>query len=137
MSTAFLLGSDAPPCLSLTEVMCDFRAYGKFYSQDVKTLCSSECPLECEQQTFSVQVSSLTYPTQAYYEYLKKQPSVVEKFGVNASEITYDEMKNSILRFSVFYETLSYIKIEETAKVQIFDVISGIGGTMGLFMVKI
>jgi hypothetical protein len=72
----------------------------------------------------------LAYPAHPYYDYLMQQPSVVSKFGLNKSEITYDKMRNSILRLNIYYEALSYSKVEEAIKVQLFDVISGIGGTM-------
>jgi hypothetical protein len=133
MTPAFILGSTVKPCLTFSEILCDFNEYAKFYAQDVKKLCSDECPLECEQQTFTHQVSSLAYPTHPYYNYLMQQPDVVSKFGLNASEITYDKMRNSILRLNIYYETLSFTKIEETIKVQLFDLISGIGGIMVTF----
>ncbi len=133
MTVPYIFGSTAKPCLSFTEISCGFQAYAKFFSQDVKKVCSDECPLECEHQTFDYQISSLSYPSQAYYKYLMQQPDIVNRFGLNASQITYEKMKNSILRLNIYYETLSYTKIEEAIKVQLFDMISGIGGTLVTF----
>ena len=133
MTTAFILGSTVKPCLTYSEINCSFFEYAKFFDQDVKKLCSDDCPLECEQQIFSYQTGSLAYPTHPYYNYLMQQPDVVSKFGLNASEITYDKMRNSILRLNIYYETLSFTKIEETIKVQLFDLISDIGGLMVTF----
>jgi hypothetical protein len=95
----------------------------------VKKKCA-ECPLECEQQTFSYQTYSLAFPSHGYYSYLLQQPDVVAKFNQSASNITYDLMKNSILRLNIYYESLSYTQIEETEKTQLLDLIGGIGGTL-------
>jgi hypothetical protein len=124
------VGKEAKPCLTFSEIMCGFKAYVQFISENFRERCSRECPLECERQTFSYETRFLAYPSHGYYNYLMQQPDVVSKFGMNASEITYEKMRNSILRMNIFYDSLSYTKVQETIKVQIFDVVSGIGGTL-------
>jgi hypothetical protein len=126
---ALILGSAAPPCLTFTQVFCNFNHFGPFFLQDVKKTCA-ECPLECEQQTFSYQTSSLDFPSHGYYNFLLQQPDVVAKFNQSAANITYDLVKSSILRLNIYYESLSYTQIEETEKFELFDLIGGIGGTL-------
>ncbi len=67
--------------------MCDFTSYSIFFREYVKQMCDVECPLECEKQEFEYQISSLSYPSHGYFNYLLEQPDVVSKFGQNASEI--------------------------------------------------
>lgn len=48
--------------------------------------------------------------------------------------MTLEELRSNLLYISVFYSELSYRKFYEVQKVDIIDLISNIGGTLGLFL---
>ncbi len=96
-------------CYKSDDVKCLIRAYERF-KQDgnsyVHDKCVSSCPLECNSTSF--QMSS------------------------SFSQITLNAA--STVRVNIFYESLSYIEISETEAKSAIDLISEIGGIMGLFL---
>lgn len=52
----------------------------------------------------------------------------------NRTNVTLEELRSNLLCISVFYSDLSYRKFYEIQKVDIIDLISNIGGTLGLFL---
>ena len=48
--------------------------------------------------------------------------------------LTYDLIKQSVLSLNVYYDQLSYTQISKDAKLEIVDLVSGIGGLLGLFL---
>lgn len=125
--------SDLRACLDLDDFNCIGKNFAYFFSQNVKTVCSSECPLECDSISYAVSVSYSNYPTMAYTNYLKNNSLFRSKFSKDAN-ITYDMLKRNILAVNIFYESLSYKHILELVKTEFVDLISNIGGTLGLFL---
>ncbi len=67
------------------------------------------------------------------------------RYGVDAVEdvpvakfqnetLTYDLLKQSVLSLNVYFDQLSYTQISREAKLEIVDLVSGIGGLLGLFL---
>ena len=125
---------NATACLTYPQVLCDRMAYGSFFSQDVNALCSAECPLECDSVEYSISTSFAEYPSSAYAEVLKKNKIVQRFFNYDQSAITYDALKRRIASFNVYYDELSYIRYIELEKTNLVELISSIGGTLGLFL---
>lgn len=48
--------------------------------------------------------------------------------------MTYDNVKQSMVSLNINYADMSYVYIEQSAKMEIIDLISGIGGVLGLFL---
>ena len=76
-------------------------------SENSFKICESKCPLEC---------NSIQYNPVFYHGML--------------DQIT----KNNSLVLNIFYDSLSYTTIQEIAKMESTDLISNIGGTLGLFL---
>jgi hypothetical protein len=104
--------------------------FTNFIKKDIKAVCSSDCPLECETRTFGLTLSSAAYPTLDYATTLAQNPLVVSKFP-NSTVITQDVLRKNILAVSIFYEELNYVKYEQSKKTSIIDLIAGFGGQFG------
>jgi hypothetical protein len=48
--------------------------------------------------------------------------------------VTFEDIKKGLVNVKIFYEGLYYTEISETESQTVFDLISSIGGTMGLFI---
>ena len=90
-------------CNSRTQLACDAGLYQKFYSYDVSKSCA-ECPLECDQINYGLSLSSSSYPSQAYYKYLLKNPVILNNFDNNISAVTFETLKRKILGINVYYD---------------------------------
>lgn len=96
--------------------------------------CGQECPLECESTTYRLTTSQAEYPSRAYANALVENSRVREKYAKNASQLNYELLKRSMVQISVFYKDLGYEQYEEFAKTELIDLVSNIGGTLGLFL---
>lgn len=124
-------------CTNITEIACDFRFFLGFYSERVKKECAPRCPLECDSQHFRLTVSSSLFPTKAYASQLANSTRVVDASRLaakNLSELSYDELKHYFLGVNVYYADMQYVTISEVEKTSFIDLVSGVGGTLGLFL---
>ena len=97
----------------------------------VRDYCLARCPLECFQQVLDCYTSSGKYPaSQRYADSI--YPNLVAEHA-NETDYTHFFTQN-IVQFSVFYKSLSYILIEEEARLTIVNIIGEIGGHLHLFL---
>jgi len=75
------------PCLNLTQYDCIQRVSSTF-EQDK---CTSECPLECDSVKYEYSLSSMSFPSQSFYDKFKSDvnyfSSLESSYGVNLSTI--------------------------------------------------
>lgn len=55
-------------------------------------------------------------------------------FGGDDSVITDEELKHSLVQFNVYYNEMSFHRYSESEKTSMVDLVSSIGGTLGLFL---
>jgi hypothetical protein len=78
--------------------------------------CKARCPLECKITQFQI------------------TPSFSAFSFDNRLDNSVIPNKMSLVKFHIFYESLTYTVITELQKVDPFVLISSIGGTFGLFL---
>ena len=89
---------------------------------DLYQECKSKCPVQCDSLEYNYFISQTNLPNS-----LDKDTS-----EFNSSKI--DSYKNSHLSLNIYYNSFYYTVIEEVVKIDIIDLVSGIGGTIGLFI---
>lgn len=123
---------------------------------DIRNLCNKFCPDECDSLTYIKTVSSAFYPSFYYSNVLKLQPNLLEKFNpVNkflphnikvdqtksSEELnknygkkrgfekipTNQEIRESVLMISVYYDDLKYLFVSESPAITI-DTLMGVIG---------
>ena len=80
--------------------------------------CLAKCPLECD---------SINYKFTTNYA-----GTLPDQFNL-IYNITTEE-SNKIVYLSLYYSSLDYSLVKQIAKTQMFDLISNVGGTLGLFI---
>ena len=116
---------DATPCVSRRQVDCVDRQYGLFKSSEIDEECLSQCPLECESIDYDLTISSAAYPTRNYFEFNKDYFNGTRDF---------EELRSSLYKINIFYPNLGYVELEELPQTSVIDLLSNIGGTMGLYI---
>lgn len=107
---------------------------------NVKSICNVECPLECDSVKYNSIMSHADYPSRVYASLLANNTKIIERYSSssnarnNLSNVTYEFLKEHMLELSVFYGELGYEKYEESPKMGPVDIVSSIGGTLGLFL---
>jgi hypothetical protein len=132
--TKYPMFDQAKACLNLTQLNCTNyieTGFANGYSQR----CLDKCPLECESVTYDYSVSTLDFPSREFYETSINDRTFYKilsnTFGTN---VTYDLYKENFLSLNVFLSSNKYTQIIEIPKISTIDLISGIGGSIGIFL---
>jgi hypothetical protein len=95
------------------------------------------CPPECELTSYDTHSSFSTYPNSENYENLIKVfPIIVDNYrneNVSIDQIDYDRLKLSVSCAYIYFSDLKYVYIEQSPTRLLVDLLSSLGGTLGLF----
>ncbi|RNA43267.1 amiloride-sensitive sodium channel subunit beta [Brachionus plicatilis] len=120
-----------PVCISNLEIYCLSQSYTEFYAKlNIRKKCENDCPLECERTEYDFGVSLTDYPTNL------RAKSIVDLLNSKNVSKNYslDFVKENSLKFNIIYDSLEYVEIQELKKTEIVDLVSSIGGLLGLFI---
>ena len=120
------------PCVNYTDVGCDFYQFLDFFKHDIQETCGADCPVECNSEMLTFSTSFLEYPSEAYGNLLMNLKAIKSKFPNNS--VTFEKLKQSTLALNVYYDNLKFTVIEESPAMDLITLISGMGGTLGLFI---
>ena len=111
------------PCISADQTIKGKEFFYKEYIERYQdSYCKPKCPLGCDSVNYNSFISHGSFPTPFY---------------MNSRVLNYSDaetFKKSIVSLNIYYDSFSYTIIKELAKMDIYDLISGIGGTLGLFI---
>jgi len=90
--------------------------------------CQSYCPLECD---------SISYQISSHFEPLPTSGRISQKrkkeYGLGRFE-TYEEVNKNYICLFVYYKELKYTLISQEPKTVTFNLVSSVGGILGLFL---
>ena len=123
---------ETSPCLNLTQIDCLFKSITELNIFS----CQLECPLECDSVTYNLQLSSLAYPSLEYYNLFKNDTLAAQYFSHNfgtdiSSYVLFREYFYSI---NIYYPSLKYTYISESPQTTVYDLLSSLGGSLGMFL---
>lgn len=119
--------------LNYTIIECIINVYNNLVNGRINDVCVPVCPLECDSISYETSTSFSKFPKQLYANELKTHPKIKSKFPPG-HQITYDDLSKSMIAFNVFYNDLRYTKISQIPKTVMVDLISDMGGILGLFI---
>ena len=94
--------------------------------------CAHLCPSECESTDFEISLQSLQfYPELFKNIYGSLISNSSKSFNLNQEEAS---ILNRSFIVRVYYESLKYTETSQVSKTTVPDIISIVGGTMGLFL---
>ena len=85
--------------------------------------------------TYELSLSSLEYPDEITYEQDFNNHDLRD-FYLNkfSRTLTYELFKSNVAYVTVYYPTLQYTHISESPKTEIIDLLTQIGGALGMFV---
>ena len=105
----------------------DFRR--KFSQTIFNEECHKYCPEECDSVSYLVSVSNMNFPLTGDISERDQKT-----WFRNFQHKTYEEVHKSFFAIDVFYEDLKYTVISQKEKILLSDLISNIGGIIGVFL---
>ncbi len=105
------------------------------FTENLTALNYCDCPLDCKIVDYKYTTSMARFPTLSYFDQkLKNNPVIKSNFINKSNELTFENLRQSVCRIVLFYERLQDVLITESPKIQIVNLISNIGGVIGLFL---
>jgi hypothetical protein len=114
------------PCVNSSQKACLNRVYEN-KTRLIQEKCENECPLECDYTSYDWSMSSLVYPSVPYFNSIRKNSKFYSNF-------TFAEYKESHSMINIFFESVEYTEIVETPMISFLDLISNLGGVLGIFL---
>jgi hypothetical protein len=97
-------------------------------NSNINELCLSRyCPLQCNSLTYDININFATINGKGNVNQGKTSNNFA---GFN----TYENMSKTFFGMRVYYNDLKYTLIDQHPKIATFDLISSVGGTLGLFL---
>jgi acid-sensing ion channel, other len=112
---------------------CANNANIEFLKKNLNDLCLNDCPTECDSIEFSIDVMTSKFPSQAYALQLMNNSKIISNYP-SGYNITLDDLRESMVQFNVYYTDFEYTKISQIPKQQFTDIVSNLGGLLGLFI---
>ena len=97
-----------------------------FQNSNVIKICSQYCPLECDSISYSISTNSEQFPFTGSFSNLTSFE--YQKF------LSYEEVQKYYVSIRAYFPELKYTLINQQPKVEVFDLVSSVGGTLGLFL---
>ena len=113
-------------CNSATDAFCFNILINNF--GDNNKYCNDECPFECNSIGFEITTNYGLYPTNKYADMLTK--NLYNKGIV----VNNTDVAKSFAKFNVYYNSMTYKSIVEKQQYVFVDLLSNIGGTLGLYL---
>lgn len=96
----------------------------KFLQLNVFDICSKYCPYECDTINFSYTIITEPLPS----------TGKINDYDLESKFTTYEELQKKFVKIIAYYPELRYTFIRQTPKTVLSDLVSNIGGTLGLFL---
>jgi hypothetical protein len=130
--------SDTKNCESPSEIDCSDKVSLELldYVSEYKLLdpeTQDDCPMECNSVDYTISTSVSGPLTKSYLNLLRKNKIIISKFD-NISQVSDQDLANSIVRVYINYDQLAYTNITEVGAFTVINLISNIGGFLGLFL---
>jgi hypothetical protein len=99
-----------------------------FSENSFEQKCKEYCPLECDSIEYSLTTYTLDYPTVGNIS----ERDITKHFSSKFE--TYEEVQRSFYSLIIYYKDLKYTFIKEEPNMVLADLVSNIGGLLGVFV---
>ncbi|XP_077864346.1 epithelial sodium channel subunit beta-like, partial [Saccoglossus kowalevskii] len=122
--------TEAPRCqlLNKTQELC--RQLTKYLNNIGKIKCS--CPSPCKETNYDITSSQSQWPSDVYLDKLLKTLKWKHSKLKNVNDM--QSARSNLVRLEIYFETLNYESVSEQAAYKWEDLLSDIGGTLGLYV---
>ena len=116
-------------CLNNNDLTgCLYPLFTNFSRWNMEEVCPY-CKYECETVLYGYSSSFNEYPSEEYGNFLLRLNKIKAKNVTN-----FDQLKRNVLSLNIYYDDLQYRLVEEVPAMDLFTLISNVGGTLGLFL---
>ena len=122
--------------LNEQDIKCVNETATYFLNDNQMHLKSCDCPIECEYNFYRCENSISEFPSRKYLSYLLKSNLIKSMFNnsLNDSLETFKFIRENVANIFIMFPYSMQTYITEYAKTQPTDLVSSVGGILGLFL---
>lgn len=124
-------------CAEFSDILCMREGFVEFYEGPTQKLkCLAACPEQCELTQFQTQQTFSQY-SENFLKYISTTPKIgplLHQFYNRTGGFDEDLIRHSITTVYIYFDKLAYKLFKEVPQMQMNDLISGIGGVLGLLL---
>uniref|UniRef100_A0A0N5AIR1 Amiloride-sensitive sodium channel n=1 Tax=Syphacia muris TaxID=451379 RepID=A0A0N5AIR1_9BILA len=120
---------------------CDMRSSGSktavCFRQSLantakKNICDTLCPQPCHEQEYITEKAFALWPRDGFYKTAREtwENATYSKL----TNLTLEKARTNLLKLEVYFKELNYEAIKEAPATDVWDLLSDIGGTLGLYV---
>ena len=121
-------------CRTVAGVKCLYAKQKLLYRTKANLNFFSYCPLECSSEQMDLTVSASDFPSEQLGTMFQSDPASQLRMSALGLVNTFDTVKRSYVWLNVYYDETNYELAEESPSQLAVDLMSSIGGTMGLYI---
>ncbi|XP_077865309.1 uncharacterized protein LOC144351913 [Saccoglossus kowalevskii] len=122
--------TDAPRCKLLNETQDLCRQLTRYLTNIGEINC--KCPSPCKETKYDMTLSQSQWPSDVYLNKLLKALKWKNFKLKNVNDM--QSARSNLVRLEIYFETLNYESVHEQPAYKWEDILSDIGGTMGLYI---
>ena len=121
------------PCTNILNMFCFYQKYKEYFEYYFHNVCHKLCPSECETIKYSVSASFSDFPSKMSYNLWANSPKLMTH---NKTPRTFESLKREMIYLYIYFDELKYMSTRELPNLTFIELLSNIGGTLGLFLGK-
>ena len=134
LGSGYVYSPNTSFCMTPEQLTCSNNYLIYFIKSDyIATSCLDKCPLECNQQSFTISNTQYLYADNLFDPESEQHNTEFTNKYANQSNYTAHLSKN-IVQVEMFYESFMYTNIVEEAKMTFDELVGMIGGHLHLFL---
>ena len=122
-------------CFTNNQIICSINLYfDKISKEDdfINKNCIPLCPLECNRTEFKTSLTNSQFGSEFYLDFIVNKTAFKSKY--DDEELTTAKITEEIVKLNIYYESLTFTEMTESASMDFVSLISSIGGFMGMFL---
>ena len=132
-SLLFNLYNNVESCSSIEQYGCIVKVYYDYIPNNyMNEKCLPSCPFECYQSEMKTSISFSQLVPDLFINLFDNRTNLFSAFPNRT--ITAEGIKGNLVKVNIYYESLLYTEISETPSMDIFLLLSNIGGCISLFL---
>ena len=121
-------------CLTLWETFCLYDNAKRIYQQKLNSGWDKYCPLECQSQRYVFSTSTAEFPSDSMASIMLNDTNLLKGLDYLNQPKTIGSIRSAYTYVNIYFDYTGYTLVTEAPAQELVDLLSSVGGTMGLYL---
>ena len=125
---------NVPFCKTRDDIGCIFLNLFMLYYTRADSSFTDYCPMECSSTKYDLTVSSTLFPSPENSAMIANDTRTKERYQYTNKTLTAESVRENYVWLNIYFDDLQYTLISESPQQTDLDLMSNVGGTLGLYL---